>query len=57
MSEVTRLFDLLPWQQSKFPLEIAFSGKVKGKWISYSTEESVRISNLVSYGLISMGPV
>lgn len=55
MSEVTRLFDLLPNQLSTHPLEKAFSGKVKGRWVSYSTNDAIRYSELVSYGLMSMG--
>jgi long-chain acyl-CoA synthetase len=55
MSEVTRLFELLPYQKSKRPLDTAFAGKVNGKWVGYSTDEAIRLTNLVSYGLISLG--
>jgi len=55
MSEVTRLFDLLPYQLENHRLDVAFAGKVNGKWISYTTEESIRLTNLLSFGMLQKG--
>ncbi|HMT27765.1 MAG TPA: AMP-binding protein, partial [Bacteroidia bacterium] len=53
--EVKRLFDLIPNQLEKFPLTVAFAGKEKGKWITYSSHEFKKNSDLISYGLLAKG--
>jgi long-chain acyl-CoA synthetase len=37
--ELTRLFDLIPYQIQKFNKEIAFSRKEEGVWKTYSSKE------------------
>lgn len=51
----TRLFDLLEFQQEKFNLNKMLSGKVNGKWVSYSTAQTIEMSNALSAGLLSLG--
>jgi long-chain acyl-CoA synthetase len=53
--EVTRVFDLLPYQLKKFPLEDMFSNKVGGVWKKYSTKNVIDIANQISLGLIESG--
>jgi long-chain acyl-CoA synthetase len=53
--EVTRVFDLLPYQLKKFPLEDMFSAKETGLWKKYSTKNVIEIANHISLGLIASG--
>ncbi|MCD6347957.1 MAG: AMP-binding protein, partial [Bacteroidales bacterium] len=52
---ITRVFEVLEYQMATYPREDCLGAKVNGKWITYSTEEYIRIANLVSYGLLEMG--
>ena len=51
----TRLFDILEYQQKNYPLERAFGHQLDGKWIYYSTEDMIRLSDQAASGLISLG--
>ncbi len=53
--EVTRLFDLLPYQLGRNPKEDAFAYKVKGEWVKFSTQKVIEIVNNVSLGLLKAG--
>lgn len=54
--EITRTFDLLVRYQEKFPDKSdALAAKRDGKWVKYSTEEYIRNSYLMSYGLLELG--
>ncbi|MBX7242803.1 MAG: long-chain fatty acid--CoA ligase [Bacteroidia bacterium] len=53
--EVTRLFDILPYQREKYPKEVCLAGKVNDKWKTYSTDETIEMVNKVSRGLIGVG--
>jgi long-chain acyl-CoA synthetase len=53
--EVTRLFDLLPYQLEKFPQEDAFVNKVDGVWKKYSTQDAIARANAFSHGLLKLG--
>jgi long-chain acyl-CoA synthetase len=53
--EVTRTFDIIDWSHQKYPREDAYCGKQDGKWTRYSTADAIENTNLVSYGLLSMG--
>ena len=55
MMEVTRTFDLIPWNLEKYPRKDMYGGKKDKDWITYSTEEVSNYVNWVSYGLLSMG--
>lgn len=54
-TEKLRTFDLLFHQLKNFPLEKAFSHKVHGSWVSYSTKKSILIINQLSRGLLELG--
>jgi long-chain acyl-CoA synthetase len=53
--DVKRLFDLIPHQLAKHPLNVAFAGKVNGKWVTYSSHDFKKNVDLVSYGLMAKG--
>ncbi len=53
--EVTRLFDILPYQREKYPKEVCLAGKINDKWKTYSTDETIDMANKVSRGLIGIG--
>lgn len=55
MTEVTRLFDILYYQQNKFPKPDALASKVNGNWVKISTEEWIDQSNQFSRGLLASG--
>ena len=52
---VTRVFDLLPYQASKFPKPDMLTTKINGVWTRYNTSEVINIVNHVSLGLIHLG--
>lgn len=53
--EITRVFDVLDYQKKNFPRKDALGGILDCEWTTYSTDEYIRLSNLVSYGLLAMG--
>ncbi len=53
--EVTRNFDLLERYKNQFVKDDALVAKKDGKWISFSTEQYIRNSYLLSYGLLALG--
>ncbi len=53
--EVTRTFDLLERYRQNFPKEDALVAKRDGKWIKFSTDQYIRNSYLISYGLLALG--
>jgi len=53
--EVKRTFDILDQLVEKYPKDVALAVKRNGKWDKFSTAEYKRMTNLVSYGLLSMG--
>src|SRR5687768_11449243 len=55
--EVKRLFDLIPHQLERHPLNVAFAGKENGTWINYSSHDFRKYTDLVSYGLLAKGIV
>lgn len=55
LEDVTRLFDVLYYQQEHYPQKDALVAKINGEWIPTSTEEYVEKTNLVSKGLLQMG--
>ena len=50
-----RLFDIFPYQQSKYPKKIALAHKKGLKWQTYSTEACMQHINSVSAGLLDLG--
>jgi long-chain acyl-CoA synthetase len=53
--EITRTFDIIEWNFTKYPRKDMYGGKVDKDWITYSTEDVHNYVNWVSYGLMSMG--
>jgi long-chain acyl-CoA synthetase len=53
--ELTRLFDLIPYQVQKFNKEIAFSRKEEGVWKTYSSKEVQDIIDELSLGFLAQG--
>ncbi|HRY33183.1 MAG TPA: long-chain fatty acid--CoA ligase [Bacteroidales bacterium] len=54
--EITRIFDLLPYYKKHFPPgEVVLGGKENGKWYTYSIDQYQELSDLVSFGLLSIG--
>lgn len=53
--EVTRTFDIIRWTHEKYPREDMYCGKQDGRWIRYSSADTIENCDLVSYGLLSMG--
>jgi long-chain acyl-CoA synthetase len=51
----SRVFDLLPYQQSNFPKADAFAYKVGGVWKKFSTNESIEIIDKLAWGLHLQG--
>ena len=53
---VTRIFDLLDnYQENYSDKKSAFVKKENGKWISYSTQDYIRNSNLMAYAFLELG--
>lgn len=52
---ITRVFDLLPYNLENFPKQEFISGKVKGSWKKYSTQEFCEITDNLSRGLTTLG--
>ncbi len=50
-----RLFDILPYQESRFPNQVALASKAGLHWETYSIEACIRESNRVSAGLMDIG--
>jgi len=54
--EITRIFDILDRYLEKFPnQDVALACKRNGQWIKTSVQEYVEKTNLISYGLLTMG--
>lgn len=51
----TRLFDLLPYCEQKFPKNDALAAKEHGKWVTYSTKDYIDYSTNLAYGLLALG--
>lgn len=55
MSSISRVFDLLAYNQVNFPKEDIIGMKEAGKWHKYSTEDLIEQCNAVSLGLLALG--
>ncbi len=52
---ITRVFEVLEHQLKSYPREDVLGAKIDGKWVTYSTQDYIRIANNVSYGLLELG--
>ena len=50
-----RLFDVLPYQQTKYPKQDAICDKAGGEWRKYSITDCQEIADKFSLGLLKMG--
>lgn len=50
-----RIFDILPYQQARFPNQMALSIRQGASWQSYTTEACIAEVNKVSAGLLALG--
>ena len=50
-----RLFDILPYQQARFPNPVALACKEGIEWQRYSTAACIEEANRVSAGLMALG--
>ena len=56
MTEVKRIFDLLPYMVEKYPdLKNAIVTKSNDEWIECSIQKYKEMADLISYGLLSLG--
>src|ERR1017187_1101409 len=55
MQDFTRLFDIIYYQQEKYPQPDAFACKVNGEWKKFSTQNVIDTANQVSLALLKLG--
>ncbi len=55
MTTATRLFELLPIQLEQYNLDACLADKMNGQWRKFSTQDTIKICNELSFGLISLG--
>ncbi|NRB51452.1 MAG: long-chain fatty acid--CoA ligase [Saprospiraceae bacterium] len=54
--EPTRLFDFIYYQKENHPQAKAYNARDEhGNWVSYSTDDAIKIGNQVSRGLLKLG--
>jgi long-chain acyl-CoA synthetase len=53
--EIRRTFDVLDYAYKTYPRKDALAAKIDGQWVTWSTEEYVRMVRMISYGLLAMG--
>lgn len=53
--DFTRLFDVLPYQQQRYPQKIAMAGRENGSWRHWSTAELLAERDRLSAGLHTLG--
>ena len=53
--ELTRLFDLIPYQIKKYNKEIAFAKKERGDWKTYSSHDVKKIVDNLSLAFLNQG--
>jgi long-chain acyl-CoA synthetase len=55
MKDFTRLFDIIYFQQEKFPQNDSFAFKENGEWKHFSTQQMINTANAVSLSLLKLG--
>ncbi|MBK0404432.1 long-chain fatty acid--CoA ligase [Adhaeribacter sp. BT258] len=53
--DFTRAFDILTYQQKKYPQPDCMAAKIDGEWQKYSTQDTIDKANQVSLGLLKLG--
>lgn len=55
-TNVTRLFDLLPWMKENYShRDSMLAGKENGNWITYNVDQYIENANDVAFGLLALG--
>ena len=54
-ASVTRVFDLLKYNQENFSKDEFISGKINGEWLKYSTHQFCEVTDDLSRGLTTLG--
>ncbi len=55
MKDLTRLFEIPYYQLEQYPQDVVFADKIKGNWVTMSTQEYLNKANALSRGLIKLG--
>ncbi len=55
MKDYTRLFDIIHYQQTNFPQEVAVARKENGAWLNYSTQKVIDLANQASLAFLKLG--
>jgi len=55
LTNITRLFDFIYYQQEKFPQEKCYVYKKENNWKSISTQEFIKQANIASRALLNLG--
>ncbi len=53
--EITRLFDVLYYQNEQFSQEVALASKINGQWEKISTQKAIETVNKLSAGVLAYG--
>lgn len=53
--ELKRTFDFLHYQQTQYPLTHSLNFKKDGEWNGISTDNIVKVTNQISFGLLKLG--
>lgn len=53
--DFTRLFEILEYQQLRYPCKVAAAGRLEGKWQTWTTAELLAERDRVSAGLLHLG--
>jgi long-chain acyl-CoA synthetase len=53
--DFTRLFEILEYQQKRYPQQVALAGREQGKWRTWSTTELLTERDRISAGLLRRG--
>ncbi len=55
MSDIKRVFDLLPYNHKKYHQSDVLATKVNQKWVKYSSADFIKIADEISFGLLQLG--
>ncbi|HZH67771.1 MAG TPA: long-chain fatty acid--CoA ligase [Chitinophagales bacterium] len=53
--KVSRLFDIIRYQEAKHPQDVCLAGMKDGQWVKYSTKEIIDQADQLSLGLLALG--
>ncbi len=53
--QITRVFDVLEWQEKSYTQTNSLNSKINGKWKNYPTHEVIKIVDNLSMGFLELG--